>query len=141
MSIVEARIEKLRLDFQPRAQGWLEIVQGYLLPLRYSGYKVRVTETLRSGERQAELQAKGASKLKAGLHQTGRAFDFACFDEQGVYLRDDKTGVYMACGQVAEALGCEWGGRWTTFKDFSHIQWLDQHKTVHAALVEAGLIA
>lgn len=136
---IETRISALRLDFQPLAQAWLEMVQAYLLPARFPGYKVRITETLRSAERQAELKAQGASKLTVGLHQTGRALDFACFDETGVYITTDKDGVYEACGQIAEALGCEWGGRWQTFKDLSHIQWLDKHPTVHAALVEAGL--
>ena len=137
---VETRIVALRLDFQPLAQAWKEMVESYMLPLRFPGFKMRITETLRSGERQAELQANGASRLKIGLHQTGRAFDFACFDETGVYITTDKAGVYEACGQVAESLGCEWGGRWQTFKDYGHIQWLDKHPTVHAALVEAGLV-
>ena len=141
MSVIEARISALRADFQPLAQAWLEIVQAYVLPARFPGYKCRITETLRTGERQAELQAKGASKLKVGLHQTGRAFDFALFNDMGVYVTDDKRGCYTACGQVAEALGCDWGGRWPTFKDLGHVQWLDTHETVHAALVEAGLVA
>src|SRR3990167_3533226 len=106
---IETRISALRLDFQPIAQAWLEIVQGYVLPARFPGYKARITETMRGGERQAELQASGASKLKVGLHQTGRAFDFAIFDTQGVYVTDDKSGCYTAAGQVALALGCESG--------------------------------
>jgi len=137
----ETRIDALRMDFQPRAQAWVEMVTAYILPIRWNGYKARIIETLRSAERQAELQAQGASKLKVGLHQTGRAFDFAVFDNLGVYLKDDNTGVYTACGQAAEALGCEWGGRWPTFKDLGHIQWLDKLGSVHAALVEAGLEA
>jgi len=139
MSVMEARISALRVDFQPLAQAWLEIVQSYVLPLRFPGYKARITETLRSGARQAELQASGASRLKVGLHQTGRAFDFAVFNEVGVYVTTGGDGSYEACGQVAEALGCEWGGRWATFRDLAHVQWLDHNATVHAALVEAGL--
>jgi len=136
---IETRLTALRLDFQPLAQAWLEIVQGYVLPARFPGYKVRITETLRSGERQAELQANGASRLKVGLHQTGRAFDFAVFNAMGVYVTTGSDGSYFACGKVAEALGCESGAFWPTFKDLGHVQHLGNHLTVHSALVEAGL--
>jgi D-alanyl-D-alanine carboxypeptidase-like protein len=138
--MIETAIDKLRVDFQPLAQAWQEIVQAYVFPLRFPGYKVRIIETMRSAERQAELLAKGASKLKVGLHQTGRAFDFGVFDDGGLYLPNDHRGVYTVCGQVAEVLGCEWGGRWSTFKDLGHIQFLRPGQTVHMALVEAGLV-
>jgi hypothetical protein len=136
---IETRITALRLDFQPLAQAWHEMVQSYVFPVRFPGYKVRILETLRSAERQAELKATGASKLTVGLHQTGRAFDFAVFDPSGIYIQTGTDGTYEACGQIAEALGCEWGGRWATFKDLGHVQFLGKHPTVHSALVEAGL--
>lgn len=124
-------INKLILPFQPVVQAWLEMVSAYLLPARWPGYKVRITETLRDTVRQEELAAKGASKVKVGYHNFGRAFDFAIFDDHGVYETNDSQGVYLACGQIAEALGCEWGGRWETFKDLGHVQFRPDGVTIH----------
>lgn len=34
----------------------------------------------------------------------------------------DKTADWQEVAQVAKRLGLEWGGDWTSFKDYSHLQ-------------------
>ena len=113
----DARIESLRLEFQPIARRWLHALVDDL------GMKVRILETLRTPERQAEVQAAGRSQLKFGWHNVGLALDFAAFGDDGVYLIDDRTGLYTRCGLVAEWMGCAWGGRWERLRDYGHIEW------------------
>jgi hypothetical protein len=112
----DARIESLRSEFQPIVRRWLHAVVDDL------DMKVRVLETLRSPERQAEVRAAGKSQLRVGWHNVGLALDFAAFDDDGVYLKDDASGLYTRCGLVAEWMGCVWGGRWETLRDYGHIE-------------------
>lgn len=120
--MIETSIDLLDPKFRPIALAFEEIVTSILLPVRFSGFKYRRMETLRTKERQAELEAGGKSKVKVGWHNFGRAMDFGIFDEQGVYITDGNHPAYLACGQIAEAFGCIWGGRWTGFKDAGHIE-------------------
>ena len=112
----DVRIDLLRPEFQPIARCWLHALVDDL------GMNVRILETLRTPERQAEVKAAGKSTLKFGWHNVGLALDFAVFDDVGAYLRDDATGLYTRCGLVAEWLGCVWGGRWARLRDYGHIE-------------------
>ena len=121
--MIDNRIESLDVRFQPRAQAWLECFSAYVLPARWPGFKCRILETRRDRARQADLLAHDASRVKVGYHNFGLALDWAVFDPKGLYLGDDSTGVYTAGGLIAEALGCEWGGRWISLKDYGHLQY------------------
>lgn len=112
----DSRIASLNPEFRPVAEEWLRKVHEL-------GVRVTVLETLRSPERQAELLAKKATRVKVGWHNFGRALDFAAFDDNGVYQVDDKSGLYTKCGVIAETLGCRWGGRWEKFLDYGHIEY------------------
>lgn len=120
--MIDTSLDSLDPKFRQVALAWSEIVTAYLLPVRFNGYKFRIMETTRSKERQAELEAGGKSKVKVGWHNFGRALDFGLFGDMGVYITDGNHPAYLACGQVAEAFGCVWGGRWTGFKDAGHIE-------------------
>lgn len=116
----------LHPKFRPIAEKWLHVCDDDL------GLNIRVIETLRTPERQAQLQAKGLSQVKLGWHQYGLALDFACFGPDGAYLRDDRLGYYRKAGLVAEAFDCTWGGSWVRLKDLGHIEFhpgftLDQY--------------
>jgi hypothetical protein len=46
----------------------------------------------------------------------------------GIFSEDDKTyygesAAYEVCGQIGEALGLDWGGRWKDFQDEPHFQY------------------
>lgn len=121
--MIDTSLDSLDSKFRQIVQAWSEIVTAYLLPVRFPGYKFRLMETFRSKERQADLEAGGKSKVKVGWHNYGLAVDFGLFGDMGVYITDGDHPAYLACGQVAEAFGCVWGGRWTGFKDSGHIEW------------------
>ena len=115
MTTIQRDIELLHAKFAPIAETWRHICVDDL------GIDLRITETLRSEERQKQLQKKGASQLKLGWHNYGLAFDFAVFDCRGVYDTNNRTGDYTRCGLIAEALELVWGGRWK-FRDYGHVQ-------------------
>jgi peptidoglycan L-alanyl-D-glutamate endopeptidase CwlK len=92
------------------------------------GYDMAILEGYRSPERQNALALAGASVTNAkafqSYHQFGLAADCA-------FLRDGKLLIserdpwamrgYQLYGEVAEAAGLHWGGRWTMM-DFGHAE-------------------
>lgn len=89
------------------------------------GYPIRVVEGFRTFERQDELYAQGrngdtrpkVTNAKAGesLHNYGVAFDI-------VFRKEGYDGPWDLVGKEGEALGLEWGGRWTELVDKPHFQ-------------------
>jgi peptidoglycan L-alanyl-D-glutamate endopeptidase CwlK len=138
---VSREVKDLDIRFQPLVQAWQEVVTAYVFPLRFNGFKVRITETYRDPARQEMLQNQGASQVKLGYHQVRRAFDFAIFDHAGVYLVNDTSGAYTAAGSVGEALGMTWGGRWKGLVDLGHLEWRVPGKSAEDLARDAGLIA
>lgn len=51
-----------------------------------------------------------------------KAFDFGIEDENNKYITDGSDPRYAQAGAIGEGLGLEWGGSWTSFKDFDHLQ-------------------
>lgn len=125
-----ATLDRLHPSFHPIAAKWLHIMHDDL------GLSVKIVETLRTPERQAELKGQGASKVSVSWHQFGLAFDFAVFDDRGIYQTDDRLGIYLKGGKVGEVLGCVWGGGWQNFKDLGH---LEHHPGFTMAQYQAAL--
>ncbi|WP_318245620.1 M15 family metallopeptidase [Halobacillus yeomjeoni] len=102
------------------------------------GINVVITEGHRSAERQNALYEKGRSEegrivtyAKAGesYHNYGLAIDFALRNENGGVSWDmeaDRNGNgrsdWMEVVAIAKQLGFEWGGDWSKFKDYPHLQ-------------------
>jgi peptidoglycan L-alanyl-D-glutamate endopeptidase CwlK len=94
----------------------------------HHGYDMAILEGYRSPERQDALALAGSSVTNAkafqSYHQFGLAADCA-------FLRDGKLLIsekdpwamrgYQLYGEVAEAAGLTWGGRWTMM-DFGHVE-------------------
>lgn len=93
----------------------------------------RITEGLRSKERQAQLVKIGASRTMKSRHLTGHAVDLVPLvdlDRDGkieteeLYnwplMRRLAVHIYMAAKKVH--IPVEWGGDWTTFPDGPHWQ-------------------
>ncbi|WP_374359921.1 M15 family metallopeptidase [Pseudoduganella danionis] len=92
------------------------------------GYEMAILEGYRSPERQNLLAQAGSNVTNArafqSYHQFGLAADCA-------FLRDGKLQIsekdpwamrgYRLYGEVAEAAGLRWGGRWTMM-DFGHVE-------------------
>lgn len=94
------------------------------------GIDVIITSTYRSIEEQDKLYRQGRSipgnrvtNAKGGdsFHNWRVAFDFAPL-KNGKIDWDD-TDLFKRCGEIAEACGLEWGGRWKSFKDYPHCQY------------------
>lgn len=111
---------------------------------------VRIVQGLRTIAEQNELYAKGrtttgaiVTNAKGGssYHNYGLAIDFAILidkDGNGTYDElswdikkdNDKDGVadWLEVVKVFEAAGWEWGGRWSSIKDYPHVQKIFGHK-------------
>ncbi|MGN7761273.1 M15 family metallopeptidase [Paenibacillus sp. 22594] len=103
------------------------------------GIPIVITQGMRTIAEQNALYALGRTKkgsivtnAKGGnsYHNYGLAMDFALLlpDGQNVSWdmnRDgngDKLADWQEVVQEAKKLGLEWGGDWTSFKDYSHLQ-------------------
>jgi peptidoglycan L-alanyl-D-glutamate endopeptidase CwlK len=85
----------------------------------------KITEGLRSQQRQLQLVAAGASRTMKSRHLTGHAVDVAAL--VGKDVRWDwplYTEIAKAVKEAAkqEQVPIEWGGDWETFKDGPHFQ-------------------
>ncbi|ACJ33060.1 M15 family metallopeptidase [Anoxybacillus flavithermus] len=103
-----------------------------LVSLAYKeGIPIIITQGLRTIEEQNALYAQGRAKpgkivtnAKGGYsyHNFGLAFDFAILNANGSvnWNVDDK---WKRVGAIGKSLGLEWGGDWTSFKDYPHFQY------------------
>lgn len=105
---------------------------------------VRIVQGLRTIEEQNALYEQGRTKpgnivtnAKGGssYHNYGLAIDFAILidkDGNGTYDElswdikkdNDKDGIadWLEVAKAFEAAGWEWGGRWSSLKDYPHVQ-------------------
>lgn len=105
---------------------------------------VRIVQGLRTIKEQDALYAKGrttpgsiVTNAKGGssYHNYGLAIDFAIlidkdgngrYDELSWDIKkdNDKDGVadWLEVVKVFEAAGWEWGGKWSSIKDYPHVQ-------------------
>ncbi|AIQ70404.1 M15 family metallopeptidase [Paenibacillus graminis] len=103
------------------------------------GIPIVITQGLRTIAEQNALYALGRTKKGAivtnarggsSFHNYGLAIDFALLLPDGRNIswdmsRDgdgDKLADWQEVVQEAKKLGLEWGGDWTSFKDYSHFQ-------------------
>ncbi|WP_054956261.1 M15 family metallopeptidase [Paenibacillus dakarensis] len=105
---------------------------------REIGIRIMITDGYRSDEEQNRLYNKGRStegnivtNARAGesLHNYGLAIDFALRLKDGRVIWDmeydgNKNGKsdWMEVVAIAKDLGFEWGGDWTNFPDYPHLQ-------------------
>ncbi|ASA23505.1 M15 family metallopeptidase [Paenibacillus donghaensis] len=103
------------------------------------GVSVLITQGMRSIAEQNALYAQGRTKpgpivtnARGGTsyHNYGLAVDFALLLPDGSTVswdmkRDgdkDRLADWLEIVEEAKRLGFEWGGDWTSFKDYSHLQ-------------------
>ncbi len=93
-----------------------------------------ITSTYRDNESQAALYAQGrppplppvgniVTNARPGesFHQYRCAFDFVPLVNGKCDWADAAT--FERVGVIAEGLGMEWAGRWTTFRELAHVQY------------------
>jgi peptidoglycan L-alanyl-D-glutamate endopeptidase CwlK len=102
------------------------------------GIKILITDDYRSSEEQNVLYKQGRSepgqvvtnvKGGASFHNYGLAVDFALVKPDGDVIWDMKydgngngKADWMEVVTTAKKLGFTWGGDWTSFKDYPHLQ-------------------
>lgn len=86
----------------------------------------------REAERQHELYLQGSSKCDGyknlSRHQSGKALDFYAYvNGKASWQTEHLALVAAAFLQAASILGykLQWGGLWTSFKDYPHVELLD----------------
>ncbi len=110
--IIISDINKLHASVAP-------ICYEFLALAMTRGLDIRLFETYRSLERQAELYKKGYTKLKKGsMHQYGAAFDIVFNDREPWGPKHP----WQKLGQVGRDLGLYWGGDWRGAWDKPHFQ-------------------
>jgi len=116
-----ANIATLTPAAQSKAREWL-------LKCLETGINVKIITGLRTYKEQDELYAQGrtapgrkVTNAPAGYswHNFGVAWDFVVFDEDG--QPQWESPLMEECGKIAELLGHEWGGRWTSPQDTPHV--------------------
>lgn len=101
------------------------------------GIWILITHGLRTMEEQNALYQKGRDKngkvinkkdvvtnAKAGysFHNFGLAIDFAVYNSDGKTINWTVDNKWKRVGAIGKSLGLEWGGDWTSFKDYPHFQ-------------------
>jgi peptidoglycan L-alanyl-D-glutamate endopeptidase CwlK len=138
----------LTLDqVKSKSAGWLGKLHPVLLAgasalIQQSyakGIPIVITQGMRTIAEQNALYAQGRTKkgnivtnAKGGssYHNYGLAIDFALLLPDGKSIswdtsrdgNNDKTADWQQVAQEAKKLGFEWGGDWTSFKDYSHLE-------------------
>lgn len=107
--------------------------------IQISGVDFRVTEGVRTKERQAELVRKGASQTMNSRHLTGHAVDLvAIVNGQVSWDFNHYYTIAKAMAQAATELGIKvrWGGAWTTITNKSGTpqDWVKAYKNERAKL-------
>ncbi|WP_081324057.1 M15 family metallopeptidase [Xanthomonas translucens] len=106
-----------------------EKAEAVLTQLAAEGFDVRPVEGYRSPERQATLLASASGVTSVGAwsscHNYGLALDAAVFvnGEPSWNLEDPHVMAgYLRFGELSEIVGLNWGGRWTSPKDYPHVE-------------------
>ncbi|MEK3792516.1 M15 family metallopeptidase [Paenibacillus sp. FSL R7-0204] len=98
------------------------------------GIYIRITQGLRTIAEQNALYAQGrttkgpiVTNARGGYswHNFGYAIDFVLIDSAYDMKADkfiNKVADWSEVAQLAKTIGFEWGGDWTSFKDYPHFQ-------------------
>lgn len=118
--------ERVWKGVSPALREKVEAVQAQLAA---EGFDVRPVEGYRSPERQAALLASESGVTSVGAfsscHNFGLALDAAVFvNGEPSWNLDDAYVMagYQRFGELAEIVGLNWGGRWTSPKDYPHVE-------------------
>lgn len=111
-------------DLDPQVE---QMAEAMLTACAAAGISLFVTQTLRTYEEQAAIYSQGRTAPGAivthappgySWHNFGRAFDVA---QAGLHPYPTQEAFWEKVGEIGEANGLEWGGRWK-FPDRPHFQ-------------------
>ncbi|MEK4082387.1 M15 family metallopeptidase [Psychrobacillus sp. FSL K6-1415] len=115
---------------------------------------VQISSGFRSNEEQAYIYGQGrpsytwnnkkygssgsiVSKAKPGtsVHNYGLAIDYFLVSDDGNQSLWTVNDKWKRVGAIAKSMGFEWGGDWTSFRDYPHLQFT---KGLSIAQLKAG---
>lgn len=109
---------------------WVQDKANELVALcKANGITITITQTLRTKAEQDALYAQGRTKpgkvvtnakYPQSLHCWGIAFDFAPVVNGSIPWGD--SSLFKRVGKLAQSIGLEWGGAWTSFVDLPHCE-------------------
>lgn len=102
-----------------------DLVKVVKKAIEYTPVDFRITEGLRTRERQAYLLKKGATRTMRSRHITGHAIDFVALPNGEVsWDFPYYTQISQAFKKAAAELEVPiiWGGDWKSFRDGPHIE-------------------
>lgn len=131
----EVKIRSLHPDFIP-------VVRRFMDRLDQEGITVRITEGMRSFERQGELynQVPKVTNAKPGqsYHNYGLAIDIVPIVNGKVDW--NALDVFDKVGMIGKSVGLRWGGDFKSLKDRPHFEYAGLHWSKLLSLKEAGAV-
>ncbi|CAD5373251.1 Peptidoglycan-binding protein [Rubrivivax sp. A210] len=107
-------------------------VQAVLVALRDAGFQPKVYYGWRSVEVQQRLFLAGNSKVRFSFHNVqkpdGTPLSHAADIIDARYAwspQAESSGFWQALGAAAKKEGLIWGGDWVSFRDWAHVQLVD----------------
>jgi hypothetical protein len=104
-------------------------VRGVLSALGQRGFQPKVFYGWRSVDVQAHLYAQGKSKVRFSFHNAqkpdGTPYAYAAdiIDQRYAWTpQAESSGFWKALGEEAKRQGLVWGGDWSSFRDWAHVQ-------------------
>jgi peptidoglycan L-alanyl-D-glutamate endopeptidase CwlK len=113
------------------------LCRRHLDALAVAGIRAAVVQGLRTEEQQAALWAQGRAlpgrRVTNAQHASdtphgpgkdgkGRAYDIALYDGNDLSWADHMLPLYDRAGEIGEALGLVWGGRFKSLPDRPHYE-------------------
>ena len=104
-------------------------VQAVVAALTQRGFQPRIFYGWRSVAVQLELFRQGNSKVKFSFHNaqqkngTPNAYAADIIDSRYAWsAQAESSGFWKALGEEAKKQGLYWGGDWSSFRDWAHVQ-------------------
>lgn len=134
----EKKIQSMYPDMRPK-------VEAVLAGLRQRGFQPKIYFAWRSVAVQLELYRKGNTTVKFSFHNaqkrdgTPNAYAADIIDVRWAWGPGaDAAGFWTALGEEGKKQGLYWGGDWTSFKDWAHVQYFPNSK-LKDVKAESGL--
>jgi peptidoglycan hydrolase-like protein with peptidoglycan-binding domain len=134
----EKKLQSMHANLQPK-------VRAVLAALKHRGFQPSIFFGWRSVAVQLEIYRRGDSKVQFSFHNaqkrdgTPNAYAADIIDVRYGWSEQAKaSGFWKALGEEAKKQGLYWGGDWSSFHDWAHVQ-LVPNSQLHQAKVESGL--
>ena len=119
---LDKKLKSMHVDLRPK-------VQAVLDALKQSGFEPKVFYGWRSVAVQLKLYSMGNSKVKFSFHNaqkrdgTPNSYAADIIDSRyGWSQQAETSGFWKALGAEAKTQGLYWGGDWSSFRDWAHVQ-------------------